>query len=283
MYKSPEINPGGPAVSYLGPRGTYSEEAVYQRFGTHVELNPVQSISAALGLVENRGADYAVIPLKNSTTRGLVRPAELALTETELSIVGEELLAIKHTLLAPKGVLIEDIKTVYGHDQTIAQCRQTIGDNLPDADLTLASSNTAAIDKVLRRTDAAILASRKVAKSTPLRVVLDNMHDHEDNHTRFIVLSRHETQPTGNDKTSILCQPEDKPGGLRSMLGPLADRDISMNEIHSREIREGGHSMYIEIEGHIQEDPVAQAVEEMGRRSADLQVLGSYPKAELVQ
>ncbi len=282
MYKSPE-SIKGPEVSYLGPRGTYSEEAVLKYFGSGVELSPTTTMGGALSSVEKGQTEYAVVPLRNSSVKYLVEDTDLLLAKTELNIVGEEILPVRHAVLVPKGVSLDDVRTVYGHEQAIAQCRQSLSESLPEAEITLSSSNTAAVDKVLRRDDAAIIASSKVARITPLKIALRDVQDRADNHTRFVVLAQHSTQPSGKDKTSIICRPEDRAGGLYSMIGPLADRGIPMDEIHSRENSEGGHSMYIEIEGHIDEDPVAQAIEEMGRRAANIKILGSYPVAELLQ
>ncbi len=283
MYSTPEIITG-PEVSYLGPRGTYSEEAVLQRFGPNVGLRPEKSIFAAVYSMHT-DADHAVIPLENSTT-GLVRESQEVLEMErypELEIIGEEILTINHALLTQRDVQLKDIRIIYGHGQALAQCKESLALSFPSVDLALAASNTAAVDKVIQRQDAALIASPRAAQKTGLKVVEKNMSDHLGNATRFVILGAHAAEPTGNDKTSIICKPLDKAGGLHAMIGPLSDRDISMTSIHSRPSREGGHAMYLEIEGHVADEPVSQAIEEMERRAASVKILGSYPVAELLQ
>jgi chorismate mutase/prephenate dehydratase len=269
-------------VAYLGPEGSFTQAAAQKHFGGSVELQPVSTIANVFRAVETEYACYGVVPVENST-EGVVSHTLDRFISSPLKINGEVTLPIHHYLLG-KASSLEQVTHVYAHPQALAQCRQWLGDQLPKAELVPLNSNSEAARRVaeLDETAAAIAAST-AAEIYGLTVLANNIEDESDNTTRFLVIGRQDVGPSGVDKTALLVATKNKPGALQSLLTPLAQSGISMTRIESRPSRKGiwEYVFFIDIEGHIGDSSVAEALARLERESSMFRILGSYPKAVL--
>jgi len=192
-------------------------------------------------------------------------------------------LRIHHYLLSNASQL-SDIKKVYAHPQALAQCRQWLGDQLPQVELIPLDSNSEAAKRVAEMgEDCAAIAASTAAEIYGLQVLASNIEDEAGNTTRFLVIGNQDVGPSGVDKTALLVSTKNKPGALQNLLKPLADKGISMSRIESRPSRKGiwEYVFFIDIDGHCQDPVVASALQELESESSVFRVLGSYPKAVL--
>ncbi len=262
-------------VSYLGPAGTYSEEAAGKLFGSTIELHPEETISEVVRAVENGSVNLAVVAIENSS-EGAVRETHRLLQSTDAKIVAEISLPIVHCLLSNAAGL-EDIKLVYAHPQALGQCRNWLATHLPKAKQIPCASNSAAAELAAEKENSAAVASQKASEIYQLKIIEKGINDQPGNETRFIALGNLQTRPTGHDKTSILVVANDKPGALHELLGILADAGITMTRLESQPYRKGQYAFYIDFVGHIKDAPVAEAISRIDKSARICQVLGSYP------
>lgn len=263
------------SVSYLGPAGTYSEEAAVKLFGGTIDLHPEDTISEVVRAVENGSANLAVVAVENSS-EGAVRETHRLLQSTDAKIVAEISLPIVHCLLSNDSK--QNIKTVYAHPQALGQCRGWLATHLPEARQIPCASNSAAADLAAGKENAAAVASAKAGEIYGLKIVERGINDQPGNETRFIALGNLQTRPTDNDKTSILVVANDKPGALHELLGILADAGITMTRLESQPYGKGQYAFYIDFVGHIDEPQVADAIGRIDKTARICHVLGSYPR-----
>lgn len=263
------------SVSYLGPSGTYSEEAATRLFGETVDLRPQRSVSDAIRMVENGSTNLAVVAVENST-EGPVRETHRLLQDTDARIVAEITMPIIHSLLSKEDNL-KNVKTVYAHPQALGQCRNWLATNLPDAKQIPCESNSVAAELASQKENASAIAGQKAAEIYGLKILERGINDQPGNETRFLALGKLDTRPTGNDKTSILVVANDKPGALHELLGILAEKGISMTRLESQPYGKGQYAFYIDLLGHIKDPQVADAVSKIDAQSRICKVLGSYP------
>ena len=268
-------------VAYLGPDGSFTQAAALKQFGGSVELQSMSTIADVFHAVETGNASYGVVPVENST-EGMVSHTLDRFINSPLKINGEVSLRIHHYLLS-KSTQLADIKTVYAHPQALAQCRMWLAEHLPNCELVAVSSNSEAAKQVASEPDAAAIAANRAAEIYDLSVLASNIEDEADNTTRFIVIGSQDVGPSGADKTALLVSTKNKPGALQILLKPLADSGISMTRIESRPSRKGiwEYVFFIDIEGHCQDEAVANALQLLEKESSMCRVLGSYPKAVL--
>jgi len=277
-------------LAYLGPEGTYSEEAALQhsRHNAHSGespcLVPFSTIPAALQAAEEGAADEAVVPVENSIEGIVTRSADLLIHHTPLKIRREIVLPIHHCLVLPPGVDPGEARVVYSHPQALAQCRGYLDRNLSGAE-PVASLSTAGAVRDMLESDrpAAAISSLRAAGIFGARVADRDIEDMAGNKTRFAVLSGRDAAPSGRDKTSICFDfSEDAAGILHGALGELASRGINMLRIESRPDRRslGRYIFLIDLEGHRTDAVVREALEGMRIRATMFKVLGSYPQAE---
>lgn len=263
------------SVSYLGPKGTYSEEAALKLFGSTISLHPEDSISSVVRAVEAQSSDIAVIPIENST-EGAVRETHNLLFNTNSKIVSEITLPIIHCLLS-KGDDLSHIKTIYAHPQALGQCKSWLATHLPGVKQVPTSSNSAAAELASKDSSSAAIASKNAAEIYDLKIVENGINDSPGNKTRFISLGSFVTKPTGNDKTSIICVLNDKPGALHELLGVLADKNISMTRLESQPHEGGQYAFFIDFVGHADQVEVKNVLEKLDSLTYKLKILGSYP------
>ena len=267
------------AVAFLGPRGTYSEEAALRRFGSSAECLPCVSIDEVFRGVEAGNAQYGIVPVENSTEGAIGLSLDLLL-QTSLRICGEVVLPIHHALLGGAAGL-EGIARVYSHPQSLGQCHEWLNQNLAHADRLPAASNAEAARLASQEAGAAAIASEKAAERFGLRVIARNIEDDPRNTTRFLVIGREEVAPSGRDKTSLVMSAKNVPGAVHELLGPFARHGVSMTRLESRPSRTGlwEYVFYVDIEGHQQEVHVARALDVLKGKASFLKILGSYPAA----
>lgn len=266
-------------VAYLGPAGTFSQQAVTKQFGQEIEALAEADIDACFQAVETGRADYAVVPVENSTEGSVGRTLDL-IVSSRLKICGEVMLPIHQTLMRKHGGLA-GIARVYGHAQSLAQCQQWLARHLPGAERVSVVSNSDGARRAASEIDAAALGSETAAELYGLHVVASHIEDEANNTTRFLVLGTVDAAPSGRDKTSLVMGAKNQPGAVVKLLQPLADAGISMSRLESRPARSGNweYLFFVVCDGHRQEDKLAAALAEIESRAAFLKILGSYPAA----
>jgi chorismate mutase/prephenate dehydratase len=266
-------------VAYLGPEGTYSEEAARKHCGGASTYVSTDSIDEALRAAESGQAHVAVLPIENSTEGAVNRTLDLLL-QTSLQICAEITLPIHHQLLG-KAVAFEDIAEVCAHPQALAQCRGWLATHLPGVKQTPAASNAAAARVAAQNPTVAAIAGKQAAERYELPILQANIEDDPTNTTRFVVLGKNPTAPTGSDKTSLIWSVANEAGTLESALAVLSKNGVNMVKLESRPSKETkwDYVFYVDIDGHQQDEAVAKALRELQKQLKLVKVLGSYPKA----
>lgn len=268
-------------VAYLGPAGTFSQMAALRQFGHAAELVPCLSIPEVFRMVASGNVSYGVAPVENSTEGGVSQTQE-ALLAHDLSICGEVAIRIHHQLLSAAPGL-DAVRRVYGHAQSLGQCRRWLDEHLPHAERVPVSSNGEGARLAAGEEGAAAIAPEVAAELYQLAILAPNIEDEPHNTTRFVVLGGKDAGPSGQDKTSLAVSTANQPGALFHLLKPLADRGISLTRIESRPARSQAweYLFYIDLDGHRADPVVAAALHELEAHAAWLRVFGSYPKAVL--
>jgi chorismate mutase/prephenate dehydratase len=267
-------------VSYLGPEGTFSEQAVRKHFGRAVDALPSASVDEAFRRAESGAAQFTVVPAENSTEGAVGRTLDLLLA-TPLRICGEIELRVQQNLLS-RADKISSIKKIYSHAQSLAQCNGWLTQHLPAVERIPVTSNAEAARRAADEAGAAAIAGDAAAERYQLGVLARAIEDDPNNTTRFLVLGNLEPAPTGKDRTSLVVSAENKPGAVHALLTPLAQHRVSMTRIESRPAKARSalweYLFFIDVEGHQKDAPVAKALGELQRLAPFLKVLGSYPK-----
>jgi len=266
-------------IAYLGPEGTFTQQAVNQHFGHSVQALGVTGIDDVFAQVESSEADFGVVPVENSN-QGIVSHTLDRFVDSDLKICGEIEMAIHHNLLSQAPSLAQ-IERVYSHQQSLSQCKNWIRQHLPEAECIAVSSNAEAARRVRHSPDAAAISSKSAADIYGVPVLFARIEDRADNATRFLVIGRQLLTPSGDDKTSLLLAGDEGPGALHSLLSPLANHSLNMSRIESRPARAGRWSyiFFIDVDGHAETEPLKSALSEMQNQTSLTRVLGSYPKA----
>ncbi|MCB1756236.1 MAG: prephenate dehydratase [Gammaproteobacteria bacterium] len=266
-------------IAYLGPAGTYTHAAVHKHFGHAVSTTALATIDEIFQTVDSGLAKYGLVPVENSTEGAVNHTLDLFI-KSPLKICGEVSLPIHHNLLGLDQPLSE-IKTVYAHQQSLAQCRHWLGTQCPDAQREAVSSNAEAARMVQGKTGVAAIASAAAGELYQLKVLVNNIEDEKDNTTRFLVIGKQSVPPSGRDSTTILVSAPNRPGGLRGLLKPLSDAGISLTRIESRPGKSGlwEYVFFMDIEGHQDDEKIAPALAELKAELPLFRVLGSYPRS----
>jgi chorismate mutase/prephenate dehydratase len=269
-------------VAYLGPEGTYSHAAVHVHFGAMAEGLPCTSIEDVFQVVQDRRADFGVVPVENSS-EGAVSSTLDRLMSASPPICGEIELRVHHCLMA-RSADPASIQRVCAHPQALAQCRRWLDAHLPGAERVPVSSNAEGARRARDEAGTAAIAGEVAAGVYGLAVLAGNIEDHDHNTTRFLVLGRRRPGPSGADKTSILVSGNRaRAGSLFRLLEPLARYKVNMTRIESRpsRLRKWDYVFFIDLEGHAKDMPVAKALAALRKRCSLYRVLGSYPRAVL--
>jgi chorismate mutase/prephenate dehydratase len=266
-------------VAFLGPLGTFSEEAANKQFGGLSSPMQCTSIDEVFRMVESGKANYGVVPVENSTEGAIGRTLDL-LMETRLNICGEIELPVHHNLLS-KASDLNGVSKVYSHAQSLAQCHEWLNRYLPHAERQAVASNAEAARLAASEPGAAAIASLRAAELFSLQDLANNIEDDPKNTTRFLVLADHDVAPSGKDKTSLVIATKNVPGAMVSMLEPLSKNKVSMTKLESRPAKMGlwEYVFFVDVEGHHQDAGLQNAIGEIEQRASFVKVLGSYPVA----
>ncbi|TAL56981.1 prephenate dehydratase [Pandoraea sp.] len=267
------------AVAYLGPSGTYSEQAAFGYFGRSVQEQPCASIDDVFRAVEAGAADFGVVPVENSTEGAVSRTLDLLL-QSPLTISGEVALPIHHNLLTLSGKLT-GVTTVCAHPQALAQCQHWLSANAPQLERRSVSSNAEGARLASVDATVAAIAGDAAAVQYGLQVAQAHIQDDPHNRTRFVVIGTLDTAPSGHDQTSLILSVANRAGAVFGLLEPLARHGVSMTRFESRPAKSGAweYYFYVDIEGHRADPKIAGALAELEERAAYCKVLGSYPQA----
>lgn len=266
-------------VAYLGPRGTFSEEAVTKRFGNAVTSLPCSSIDDIFRKVESGAASYGVVPVENSTEGAVGRTMDLLL-QTPLKICGELELPVHQCLMAQQTDLAA-IRKIYSHPQSFAQCQAWLNENLQNADRINAASNADAARQAAVDSSAAAIAGKRAAEVFGLKVCAANIEDNPNNTTRFLVIGSQDVARSGKDKTSLAMATHNQPGAVYELLAPLAQHQVSMTRLESRPSHASlwEYVFFTDIAGHQEDENVARALQVLRDNTTFLKIFGSYPAA----
>jgi chorismate mutase / prephenate dehydratase len=270
-------------VAFLGPEGTFSQQAALKHFGHSVRALPLAAISEIFEEVQAGHADFGVAPIENSTEGTVNNTLDMFLT-SPLKICGEvELRIHQHLMGAMHG--LEKIVRVCSHQQSLAQCRHWLDEHLPGVERAPASSNAEAARRARDEDGTAAIAGSAAAEVYGLNIIVPDIEDAPDNTTRFLVIGRKLFNASGQDKTTLLVSAGDtqSPGALHRLLEPLARNGISMTRIESRPSRrrKWDYVFFIDVVGHADEAPLRHALEDLKKHTSLFRVLGSYPTAVL--
>ncbi len=271
----------GIEVAFQGEIGAYSEEAAFCFFGSSIQLRPCESLDEVFKVVQDGYAPYGVVPIENSLEGSISRTYDLLL-DSDVKVYGEIELRITHCLIAGPQARLDLIREVYSHPQALAQCQNFLKHLNCKLIPTYDTAGSVKMIKEKGITDGAAVASERAAEIYGMKVLAREIEDNPKNFTRFFVLSKHDSPPTGNDKTSVVFSVKHKPGALYKALAEFAVRGINLTKIESRPTRQKPweYNFYLDFEGNRDDPVVQQALEGLETTSLFVKVLGSYPKAK---
>ncbi|MDQ2078061.1 prephenate dehydratase [Marinimicrobium sp. ABcell2] len=269
-------------VAYLGPEGTFTQQAALKHFGHSAVALPFSAIDEVFREVEAGAVQYGVVPVENST-EGVVNHTLDNFMTSNLKICGEVELRIHHNLLISDVTSVNSITRIYSHAQSLAQCRKWLDAHYPKAERVAVSSNAEAAKRLKGEWNAAAIAGSMAADLYGLQVLAEKIEDEPDNSTRFLIIGAQSVPPSGEDKTSLVVAMRNEPGALHNLLEPFHRRNIDLTRVESRPSRTGAwtYVFFIDFSGHAQDPEVTKLLKEVAERAADLKLLGSYPKAVL--
>lgn len=267
-------------VAYLGPKSTFSHLACLAHFGYAVTGRPVSNFKGVFDEVEKGLADFGVVPIENST-EGVVTHTLDLFAESSLNIFGEIVLEVTHHLLS-KAKRLDQVEQVYSHPQAIGQCKRFLEENLPDVILKSVSSTAKAAELCRDDPSAAAIASEAAGRIYDIPILQKRIEDSTENSTRFLIISKKRNKPTGADKTSIIVSIQDMPGALYRILRHFADQQINLSKIGSRPSKKKAweYLFHIDMLGHIEDEAIQRALENLKSQMVSIKVLGSYPMAQ---
>ena len=265
-------------VAFLGPEGTFTQEAVYKHFGESAVVAPMAAIDEVFREVEAGSVNYGVVPVENST-EGVVTHTLDSFIDSNIYICGEVVLRIHQNLLVSDVTNVDKITRIYSHPQSLAQCRKWLDANYPNADRIPVSSNADAARRIKSEWSSAAIAGMTAAKLYDLNVLDEKIEDEPDNSTRFLIIGSQEVPPSGEDKTSLVVSVRNKPGALHDILEPFHRLGVDMTRLQSRPSRNSAwnYIFFIDIKGHRQDPLIQEALKEVAGQAADVKVLGSFP------
>jgi chorismate mutase / prephenate dehydratase len=266
-------------IAYFGPEATFTHQAAILKFGSSLHYAPQKTIADVFNEVSKNRADYGVVPVENST-EGVVTHTLDMLVESDLKIVAQIVLPIQQCLVG--NVKVGEIRKLYSHPQALAQCRGWVQAHLPHVEIIESSSTTRAAELAATEKNTAAIASSLAAERYHLQLLEANIQDNSINATRFLVLGRQCSPPTGRDRTSIMLSIADEVGALHKALAPMRRFKLNMTKIESRPSKRKAweYFFFIDCDGHLQEEKVTKAIEQLKKQCNFVKVLGSYPNAD---
>ncbi|HCG90689.1 MAG TPA: prephenate dehydratase [Dehalococcoidia bacterium] len=267
-------------LAYLGPRGTFTEEAAI-RYNPDLKLQSEPTIVSVGAAVLSSPNIIGIIPIENSLEGAVTYSQDLLISEPSLSIYGEIILPINHYLITQHGRSKDEIEIIYSHPQSFAQCKNYLEKNFLGINQVASLSNALAVTTMLAsQNKSAAIAPQRTATIYDAAIIDSKIQDQSNNETRFVILNQQDHQPTGNDKTSICISfKEDKPGSLYKVLGIFAEKMINLTKVESRPTKEtlGRYHFLIDCLGHRTEPILSRCLTDVGNEVFKLSILGSYP------
>ncbi len=267
-------------IAFLGPYATFTHEAAMRHFGLSGEFIPKDEIADVFDEVEKGKADFGVVPVENTTEGAVDHTLDMFIT-SNLRICAEIMLEISLALMNRTGKL-GDIRKVSSNSHAIAQCSRWLKKHLPGVAVVDTASTALAAQKAAQDPSIGAIASEAAATTYDLKIVERKIEDHQDNFTRFLVIGRKGAAKTGSDKTSLLFAIKDAPGALYRILRPFAQRNINLTKIESRPMKTKAweYVFFLDMEGHITDKRIKQAIEKLEEQCSFIKILGSYPKSQ---
>jgi len=268
-------------IAYLGPAGSWSEQAALLYGGPQAALLPLKSFPGVVSAVETGLADVGVLAVENSLEGAVTTTLDLLIHETRLQIKAEVVVPIRYVLTARPGTRVDEITVLRSHPQALGQCRRFIERCLPNVTTVASLSTSGAIAEALADEHGAALSSLRAAELNPVEILARDIQDRDTNATRFVVIGRDDAAPTGDDKTSLCFSVEDnRPGALIEVLKYLADAGINMTKVESRPAGDqlGLYIFLVDLEGHRVDPKVAEVLRKMQTGSDLFKIFGSYPR-----
>jgi chorismate mutase/prephenate dehydratase len=266
-------------VAYFGPEATFTHQAAIRKFGSSLRYAPQKTIADVFGEVSKNRADYGVVPVENST-EGVVTHTLDMFVDSDLQIVAQIILPVQQCLLSNSRR--SQIKKLYVHPQSLAQCRGWIQNNLPNVEIIETSSNARSAELAAKEKNTAAIAGILAAEKYRLDVLEQDIQDNAANATRFLVLGRRCSPPTGNDRTSLMVCITDKVGALHHALAAFRRNRINLTKIESRPSKRKAweYFFFIDCDGHMHDRKVENAIRLLAEECSFVKVLGSYPNSD---
>ncbi len=265
-------------IGYLGPAGSFSHTASMLKFGQSVEYEPLVDITSIFGEVSKGHCDLGLAPVENTMGGGVIETLD-ALIESNVKVCAEVLMAIHHSLLG--NCSLEEIEKIYSKPEVFAQCRNWLSATFKEAQTVPVASTARAAQMAADEPKAAAIGSSVAAEIYGLRIICENIEDIANNITRFVVISREDARPTGEDKTAILFSTAHKAGALADVLDVFKRYNINMTNIESRpsKKRQFEYYFFVDFLGHRTDKNVQEGIEEARKHCLQLSILGSFPRA----
>ncbi|MCR6653778.1 MAG: prephenate dehydratase [Cellvibrionaceae bacterium] len=269
-------------VAYLGPEGTFTQQAALKHFGQFAQTVSLPAIDEVFREVEAGAAQFGVVPVENSTG-GVVAHTLDNFMESNLRICGEVVLRIHHHLMVSDVTKPEKISRIYSHSQSFAQCRKWLEAHYPNAERVPVNSNAEAAKRIKTEWNSAAIAGEMAADLYNLSILSSNIEDRPDNATRFLIIGQQAIAASGDDKTSVVVAMRNEPGALHNLLEPFHRLNIDLTRVETRPSQTGPwtYVFFLDFIGHQDDEKVSAALKEVARNASDLKILGSYPKGVL--
>lgn len=269
-------------VAFQGVHGAFSEDAVFSHFLDDVEAVPCNEFEEVFEMVEKGEVSHAVVPVENSLEGSVTTVSDLLL-DSDLTVTGEVLVLVRHCLIGQPGSTVEAIKRVYSHPQALGQCRSFLSQH--PAWEKIPSYDTAGSVKLVKergRMEEAAIASKRAATFYGMKVLQEDIQSSTRNFTRFFVVEKTTSMPTEGDKTSLAFSTKNIPGALYQCIGAFAERGVNLSKLESRprKGRTWEYVFYVDVDGHVDDPKVSDALSELVRKSSFVKVFGSYKKAK---
>jgi chorismate mutase/prephenate dehydratase len=266
-------------VSFLGPSGSFSHAAALGKFGSSVVYVPAGDIDGVFSSVSRNHADCGLVPVENSSHGGVIDTLDAFLDHPSARVCAEVLITIHHCVLASGPW--EDVKTITTKPEVLAQCREWLSNVARGRDVVPAASTSAAAERAAADSTVAAIGSRLASETYDVPVLFENIEDNPDNVTRFWVIGRDPSKPTGEDKTGVLFTTANKPGALAAVLDAFRENGVNLTDIEKRPSGRTNweYVFFVDAQGHVDDPTVTAALSAAREHCLQLTVLGSYPKA----
>ena len=263
-------------IGCLGPEGSYSHQASVFKFGESVDYETLPNIASVFNEVNRGHCDFGLVPFENTVAGSIIETVEM-LIDSDVTICAELYLAIHHNLMA--NCSQEEIKRIYSKPEVINQCRIWLNDTMPNVDIIQAASSAAAAQRVAKEDGSAAIGSKHAAEIYGLKLICESIEDHPNNITRFFVIGKNPSRPSGKDKTAMVFSVEDKAGALVDVLQAFRYNDVNLTNLKSNPSTRNDREFYFFADaiGHRDDENVRRAIEHAGRQCTHFSVMGSFP------